>query len=183
MREKGIKWSNKKIDKNGLRVEVLSRGSLIWYVQQLSQDYFIEYTDIQKPSRVQIEMVKIHLKGTINTMKNRETINEDIRLIIKVGDEPVGGITIIPNEDNDNEVEIAYWITPLSQSKGIATRAIEVVIGNLVIENKQLEYVVANVLDINKPSKNLMKKLGFIQTSEFKTNNRKLKAIRYEYKI
>lgn len=156
-----IKTRNFKVKvNNNIKLEILRMKDINWYVESIFRPFFYEYLEFKPNNEAEKLKVKASLISLINEYKINNIFNSDIRLVIKLDDENVGGITIIPTKSNDT-VELAYWVLPEYQRKGICRKAMIKIISTLSKKYESIDSFILTILSNNDASIKLAESLGF----------------------
>ncbi len=103
-------------------------------------------------------------EATVRTWaaKNLQHPRDEITFVIIV-DHVVAGCAVLRKIDwQDRHAELSYWLGVAFWGKGIATKAVEMVV-NYLIEEVQVNRIQAEVMPLNEPSKKVLLKNGFIK--------------------
>lgn len=147
------------VDKD-IKIDILDKSTLDWYIDSVFSDFFLEYLEYSiEKTMINVINVKKALKKNIKMYDKGDNLIGDLRLVIKYRGTCVGGITVITKKGSE-VVQLAYWIWPEYQGKGIVRKALEKVIDKL-IENTSIQEVELEILSTNIKSIGLSSRLGF----------------------
>ena len=162
---------------NTLRCTVrrLTYNDIKWYTRQVKSDYFNEYLD-NTSNGVKDFLIKTKLTSLVASYKLTTQEQNEVRLVIDVGGKQVGGITIY----NDDIYNIAYWILPKHQGKGIAREVLTKITKEIDKNVIGLSGIRLDIQERNTGSIALAEKTGFVCIKTYEGKNC-LNRI-YEYK-
>ncbi len=147
---------------DSLCISILGKRNLDWYTDEVRKEYFYEYLDNKIVAGISRDRVRELLLMQIEFSKYEVDFNSEIRLIIqdKNTKERYGGITIYHLNKN-NDIELAYWINPKYQGKGIATEALNALIDVLYNIISKYSHIILRIQQSNTKSIQLAERCGF----------------------
>lgn len=160
------------------RIEILTMGYLDWYVDNCRSDYYNQYTDFNFCS-ISRKQLKDTIANMINSYANKISNQCEARVVLKNKNKILGGCTIF--EKNNGEIEIAYFVIPEEQHKGIAYEMIHNLLNNINKSSIPFNKFIVSIQSCNKISIRLAEKLGFVQNKSEK-DNIVMELYRNEYK-
>lgn len=159
-----------------LSIEIVKIADIDWYVNSIFKPFFYEHLEYKPGGQLDKLKVKAKLTVLIGEYNFNNKLNSDVRLIIKLDGKNVGGVTIIQT-GQPNNIELAYWVLPENQGKGIAIRTLKGLIKYIKKEYNEIEIITLQILEGNHSSIKIANKLGFKKFEKQKTNSGRLKII------
>lgn len=150
-------------------VEFLDKELIPWYIDMLYEPFFGEFID-DKPKEKHRKSVIKKLEELVSL--SRKGLYGDIRLVIKIDNKPIGGISLATTL-RSRVYNLGYWILPQYQSMGIATEVVGSVC-NAFLNIGVAKTIIAEIQCINTKSINIVEGLNFkyVKTVKGKyTNN------------
>lgn len=160
------------------RIEILTMKYLDWYVDNCRKDYYNQYTNFNFCS-IPRKQLKDTIKNMINSYDNKVRDKCEARVILKNNNIIIGGCTIF--EIDKENIELAYFVIPEQQHKGIAYDMLYNLIKSISISNISFKRFILTIQSCNKISIKLAEKLGFSQ-KKLDNNNITMELHRNEYK-
>ena len=155
---------------NNYKIRLISFKDTDWYIDNCMKPYYEEFIDgrFSEHSKGYIEecFYKI-IRGYVCKV---ETVGE-ARLVLfdKNTNAIVGGVTLFERElNNEDVIELAYFILPEYQGKGISYIMLNNVIDVICKSTMKFSKLTAVIREDNEKSLGLIKKLGFKEVSRAK---------------
>lgn len=152
-----------------LTISVLGVRNINSYSSELVKEYFTEYLDNKSILEMTQEAIRNKLILLINYYSSNQEFIYEFRLLIKDKNtsEIYGGITLLPNrnsrDNNSSKLEIAYWVKPRYQGKGIATESLKRITEFIKENIKEVSEVTLEIQERNIGSISVAEKCGFKQ--------------------
>ena len=147
-----------------LNLKLLDYGDIGWYTDVVKQPFFNEFID-NKFINISEDSIRFKLTNLAMAYKLNMKIAGEARLILRIGDEKIGGCTIF--EKPDNLIEVGYWILPTYQNKGYAKKLISH-IKDLIFKLNKIDKIDLIIREDNLKSIIIAEKSGYTKVSEFK---------------
>jgi len=176
-----IKTRNLKIKiREELTAEILRLKDINWYIDSIFRPFFYEYLEYKPNSDADKLKLKAVLVSLVNEYKINNLFKSDIRLVLKLNGENVGGITLINSGDTPEYIEIAYWVLPEYQRRGICKDAIIKIMSALSNKYNDIKGFKLTILSNNNASLKFADKLGFKEIQrEVSTVNENIDSVTY----
>lgn len=156
------------------KIRLVSFSDTDWYIDNCMEAYYEEFID-NKFSNVPRKKLDIALYNIVKSYVCKVETKGEGRLLLcdKYTGEIIGGVTLFEREMNNEPIlEIAYFIIPKHQGKGIAYSMLNNVIDRINKSNMKFTRIAAVIREDNIKSIHLIEKLGF---NKFNITNGKYK--------
>lgn len=149
------------------KLRLASFNDIDWYIDNCMKQYFNEFIDNRFSDyrrsileKAFYEVIKTYVFKVDSPCEGR------LILIDKNNNSIVGGVTLFEKVlDSEDIIEIAYFILPKSQGKGIAYIMLYNIIYAICKSNMKFAKIAAVIREDNIKSINLIKKLNFSKYS------------------
>lgn len=162
------------IQVNNKTIDLLNYDDIPWYLENIKQKYYNKYIDVGYKKEYNDSVYIGYFKDIVYNMRfNTDTLRNisEIRLIIKDLHNRYGSITIFCN--NNIDIDIAYFINPEFQRKGICSKSLHYVIETLLNKSDiQINKIQTIIREDNEASIKMVKSLGFKYLTEYEGEHR-----------
>lgn len=146
-------------DKN---INILTFNDMEWYIDNCKKDYYEKFLDFKFSSDIQDYDLRGYIYNTILSCKLRISSIYEARLLLKDKENTTvyGGCTIFEDKNTKN-IEIAYFVLPEYQNKGLGTMILKAVCNALVKSDIPFDNIIITVRYNNIASLRVAEKAKF----------------------
>ena len=153
------------INDKDVKAELISNNILSEYIDILRSDFYNEYLDFKFNSDISEEKLIYEMKNKIEQYDKYDINIKEFRFVILDSNRHIiGGYTL----HIGFEIEIAYFVIPEYQGKGIASKALYGVISKLKYLGYNNYIVKLNIQEKNSKSLRLARKMQFKVCKKYK---------------
>lgn len=164
------------VNYNELRIRLISNDILEEYISIMRSNFYNKYLDFNFSSDISKEKLLSLMKNKIEQYDNNSLSIREFRFVILNSEKHiVAGFTLYVNDRDIKErqirkgdLEIAYFVVPEYQRRGIASNIICRILGKLKYLGYGSSTILAHVQYRNNKSLNMLKKLHFKKFKKYR---------------
>lgn len=144
------------------KLDLITDDDLDWYIDNCRSAYYEKYLDFKFSKDIQYDKLKCSITNMVNSYKANLSTRCEARLVLrdKLTNSIYGGCTVYEDNEHDN-IELAYWVLPEYQGKGICKQMLNEVLNKLNKSDIPFNIFIAVIREDNISSIKLAEVCGF----------------------
>lgn len=150
-------------------LNLLSYEDIDWYINNCREHYYEEYNDFKFSKDITKNKLKSLIYSLVTSYKLKDTNKYGSRMLLKdIKTKEIYGGCVVFNVNNDEDLELAYFILPKYASSGLATEMLLNLIYALNNTKSSYKKYILRIQSSNIASINVAEKCGFTERCKVK---------------